>query len=168
MHTILTCTYAHANTHTQLSMKLEAATKHYGVCILMTDSFYDVLPSKVSLFSRARTHRHIHTHTVTQSLSLIRTLSVSLSLTFSFPLSPLALCLTHARAFFVSHMHTLTRTRVRAHTRTTRTHRYKSCAGVLIVCKNQEAGHQSTSIHMTSTHSVNLRAEFQPSRYVCL
>ena len=36
----------------ELSMKLEAATKHYGVCILMTDSFYDVLPAKVQRLCR--------------------------------------------------------------------------------------------------------------------
>mmetsp|Transcript_13451 Transcript_13451/g.21318 ORF Transcript_13451/g.21318 Transcript_13451/m.21318 type:complete len:489 (+) Transcript_13451:74-1540(+) len=36
----------------ELSMKLEAATKHYGVCILMTDSFYDVLPPKVQRLCR--------------------------------------------------------------------------------------------------------------------
>jgi len=36
----------------ELSMKLEAGTKYYGVCILMSDSFYDVLPPKVQRLCR--------------------------------------------------------------------------------------------------------------------
>ena len=36
----------------ELSMKLEAGTKHYGVCILMSDKFYDVLPPKVQRLCR--------------------------------------------------------------------------------------------------------------------
>ena len=38
--------------HVELSMKLEAATKSYGVCVLMSDNFYDVLPPNVQRLCR--------------------------------------------------------------------------------------------------------------------